>query len=107
MSRYIDVNKYTERLQDTINFYKKDYPDGSIVTRTLETVIKELNDFPTADAELIRHGHWIKVFPRRIGRNATYKCSVCKKLRSSYYNDVAEWDHCPCGAKMDGKKDEQ
>ena len=47
--------------------------------------------------------HWILWKPRRINRNATYKCSACGKLCSSYYNDVGEWKYCPnCGAKMKG-----
>ena len=48
----------------------------------------------------------MKLFaPRRINRNATYKCSVCGKLCSSYYNDVGEWKYCPhCGAKMEKEK---
>lgn len=44
---------------------------------------------------------WVLVKPRRINRNATYKCGHCKKLCSSYYNDVGDWKWCPhCGALM-------
>ena len=47
--------------------------------------------------------YWILWKPRRINRNATYKCSYCGKLCSSYYNDVGEWKFCPhCGVKMKG-----
>lgn len=47
--------------------------------------------------------YWILWKPRRENRNATYKCSHCGKLCSSYYNDVGEWKCCPhCGAKMKG-----
>jgi len=46
-------------------------------------------------------GEWILVAPRRTGRNATFKCSVCGKKVSSYYNDVGEWKCCPhCESKM-------
>ena len=38
---------------------------------------------------------WILWKPRRINRNATYKCSHCGKLCSSYYNDVGAWKCCP------------
>ena len=50
----------------------------------------------------------MKLFaPRRINRNATYKCSVCGTLCSSYYNDVGEWKYCPhCGAKLEKEKTE-
>ncbi len=61
----------------------------------------------SADVEEVRHGRWVLVRPRRTGRNATYRCTVCKKLRSSYYNDVQEWEYCPCGAKMDGERREK
>ena len=48
-------------------------------------------------------GEWILHKPRRENRNATYKCSACGKLCSSYYNDVGEWKCCPnCGAEMKG-----
>lgn len=90
MKEYVDVEVLKQ--QDFQDFSNTD-------------VMHAIDNCPRADVEPMRHGHWIKVFPRRMGRNATYKCSVCKKLRSSYYNDVAEWDHCPCGAKMDGKEE--
>ncbi len=61
----------------------------------------------TEDVKGVRHGKWVLVFPRRTGRNATYRCSVCNKLRSSYYNDVQNWEYCPCGAKMDGERSKQ
>ena len=56
----------------------------------------------TVDAVEVVHGRWVLVKPRVKGRNATYRCTVCGKLRSSYYNDVFQWEYCPCGAKMDG-----
>lgn len=46
-------------------------------------------------------GEWILHKPRRENRNTTYKCSVCGKLCSSYYNDVGEWKCCPhCESRM-------
>ena len=30
------------------------------------------------------------------------ECKNCGQLRSSYYNDVQNWEYCPCGAKMKG-----
>ena len=52
--------------------------------------------------EKVVHGRWVLAKPRVKGRNATYRCTACGKLRSSYYNDVFQWEYCPCGAKMDG-----
>lgn len=62
---------------------------------------------PTANVQEVRHGKWVLYKPRRENRNATYKCSECKKVCSSYYNDVGGWNYCPhCGAKMDGGEEE-
>ena len=60
------------------------------------------NNTVRVDAVPVVHGRWVLVKPRRAGRNATYKCTACGQLRSSYYNDVTQWKHCPCGARMDG-----
>lgn len=59
----------------------------------------------SVEAAPVVHGRWVLVKPRRTGRNATYKCTACGQLRSSYYNDVTQWKHCPCGARMDGDGD--
>lgn len=66
--------------------------------------LKEFED-KIEKGELVeqKHGEWILHRPRVKGRNATYKCSVCKKLVSSYYNDIGEWKCCPhCFARMKG-----
>lgn len=54
---------------------------------------KKPTDFPAADVEKVRHGHWFcekgDCFP---------KCSVC----GQYHGTVYEHYYCPiCGAKMD------
>lgn len=50
--------------------------------------------------------NWLLWKPRRINRNATYKCSCCGKPCSSYYNDVGEWKFCPhCGSSMKKEKE--
>ena len=86
MSRYIDAEKikYTE------------YINGDV------TVSKDLVEkIPTSYVQEVRHGKMNMYKPRSMNRNATYKCSVCGKLCSSYYNDVGEWKFCPhCGALM-------
>lgn len=69
--------------------------------------LQTVEEAPASDVVEVRHGEWILWKPRRENRNATYKCSVCGKLRSSYYNDVGEWAYCPCGARMDGERKEQ
>lgn len=89
MARYIDEGALKKALKRGGDY-------------TVADLLDILEDIPTADVAEARHGRWVLVRPRRTGRNATYRCTVCKKLRSSYYNDVQEWEYCPCGAKMDG-----
>lgn len=50
---------------------------------------------PTVEAELVRHGQWIRPY------NDHYKqCSVCKRI---HYTIPWNAEYCPfCGAKMDG-----
>ena len=62
---------------------------------------------PTVEPQEAKRGKMNVYKPRRMNRNATYKCSVCGKLCSSYYNDVGEWKYCPhCGAKLEKEKTE-
>ena len=71
-----------------------------------KSVLDSINEVPAVDAVEVKHGRWILAKPRVKGRNATYRCTACGKLRSSYYNDVFQWEYCPCGAKMDGDSNE-
>lgn len=68
-----------------------------------------LNREETICTESIRqHGQFKLHRQRRTGRNATYKCSCCGKLCSSYYNDLGIWNYCPhCGSKMDLEHDNE
>lgn len=60
-----------------------------------------------SNAQKVTGGKMVFWRARCINRNATYKCSVCGKLCSSYYNDVGEWKYCPhCGAKLQKEKTE-
>lgn len=62
----------------------------------------ECSDWLTTDVQEVKHGKMNMYKPRRMNRNATYKCSVCGKLCGSYYNDVGEWKFCPhCGARIE------
>ena len=96
--KYIDIKKRMEQWGKLCDSYFPNLP------------CERLEDFilraPAADVVEIRHGYWILWKPRCENRNATYKCSVCGKLRSSYYNDVGEWEYSPCGARMDGERKE-
>ena len=62
----------------------------------------DIAEQPTADVASVVHGEWID-----------YKCSVCNKTSPTLYLDEYEMEYrirktpyCPyCGAKMDGKGD--
>lgn len=63
--------------------------------RTVEKLTKAL-----ADAEPIRHAHWVKVDEDSIEEHNIYKCSECGELYDWF--DVPEHKYCRhCGAKMD------
>lgn len=91
MARYIDVDKLKKDLKKLPEQERIEYMG----------IYAVINSQPTADVQEVKHGKWKKAMPRRKGRNATYRCSCCGQLRSSYYNDVQNWEYCPCGAKMD------
>ena len=98
MSKYIDANLL--KAEFTGNFTK------AYAVPLIKSIIDQQ---PTADVQEVRHGKmniYIIYKPRSMNRNATYKCSVCGKLCSSYYNDIGEWKFCPhCGALM--REDEE
>ena len=91
MPRYINANSL--KAEFTGNFTK------AYIVPLIKSIIDQQ---PTADVQEVKHGKMNVFKPRSRGRNTTYKCSVCWKLCSSYYNDVGEWEFCPhCGAKME------
>lgn len=103
MSRYIDAELFSKNLM--IQVYLADDEDFTkAFVKGMELVKKAEEETPTADVQEVRHGKMIMYKPRSTNRNATYKCSACGKLCSSYYNDVGEWKYCPhCGAKINNK----
>ena len=85
MSRYIDKVAFLEHMIKTPRYF---------------AVAPDIENFPTADVEPVRHGHWFHdPFERKT------ICTVCRrdiKLPSYYYTI---FNFCPkCGAKMDGEE---
>ena len=87
---------------EILNYYRNlYYAEPQVTERGI--IANAINDYTTSDVQEVKHGKMNMYKPRSMNRNATYKCSVCGKLCSSYYNDVGEWKFCPhCGAKMEG-----
>ena len=101
MARYIDANNINLR---GIAVFDQNLE----ILIPLSDVRKALQMTPTADVREVNRGKMNMYKPRIMNRNATYKCSVCGKLCSSYYNDVREWKFCPhCGARMDEEKNNE
>ena len=57
----------------------------------------------TVDAVPVVHGRWISD-----EGDVLFHCSECEtQISTSWDYDDLQWDYCPnCGAKMDGKDDE-
>lgn len=65
-----------------------DFADGVLY------VLDKIDEAPTIEAELVRHGKWIKF------HDELSKCSLCNYPTYTIWNQT---DYCPnCGAKMDG-----
>lgn len=75
---------------------QRDYGTGFVIS--LSILEGKLADFPTVDAEPVRHGRWEKSgIPGYVG------CNQCDNAYiSSDWLDDGKWKFCPnCGAKMD------
>ena len=66
---------------------------------------EDIDAQPTIDAEPIRHGKWIPLYPHDAPITNLYKCSVCGL---GYEDDDTDcpvyypWKYCPhCGALME------
>ena len=117
MSKYIDADEFVKKNRE---WYCKQcekrkgmkhgklkfvYEIGDAPCRAcdVDDVISDIEDFPAADVEPVRHGRWIDensaspLDPRM-------RCSVCG------HDDLplAKWRFCPmCGAKMDKEADDE
>ena len=70
-------------------------------------ILKSIDYAPSADVELVRHGHWeedvrYRASPLGIGCLIRYKCSVC----GTFVDQETKYC-CNCGAKMDKKKENE
>lgn len=104
--RLIDADKLIEETQEHIDEWNG-WEDTRGGMKIIQEVIREM---PTVDAEPIRHGHWIPLYPHDAPITNLYKCSVCGL---GYEDDDTDcevyypWNYCPhCGAKMNEVNDE-
>lgn len=103
MAEYIsreEILKFPVRL----NHYDKKNGSRKFIYG-VESVMEYIEYIPSADVEVVRHGHWIK----RFHLATQYECSECHKCINEethydFYNDIMRFPkYCEhCGAKMDG-----
>ncbi|MEE1011201.1 MAG: hypothetical protein U0L11_04090 [Acutalibacteraceae bacterium] len=98
MARYIDADE----------FIKYEIKKNGCVPRidgggyNLDRLDDEVNNFPAADVQEIRHGKWIE---KPYLFSTSNFCSLCGE---NYGMPHGKFNYCPnCGAKMDGKEDEE
>ena len=68
--------------------------------------IVALSNFPTIEAEPVRHGRW--EFEKDLEDFRDVKCTACGgTLLTEWSTELSEYRYCPnCGAKMDKENDE-
>ena len=77
-----------DNLEDVVT--KANEQEFGITRNEFKRIELVLSEFPTIDAEPIKHGYWKKV------KNWFDECSVC------HYHGSSAFRRCPnCGAKMD------
>lgn len=103
MARYIDADQLWDHRPQLTKTNDPRYMAGfnECMGGFSERIRELIDSRPDDDVVPKREGKFILFKPRHENRNATYRCSVCGKLCSSYYNDVGEWRYCPhCGRPM-------
>lgn len=98
MSRYIDADEACLDAEERGFDFWTSYTD-------IENTQRFLDEQPTVDAEIVRHGRWI--YDQYFGDYSLhiFKCSVCgKKISVNKKEEIADFPYCNCGAKMDGKR---
>lgn len=97
--RLIDADALAKRLGELWDI-PADW-DGDM-DETCQEAFTEIDNAPTIEAEPVRHGEWLP-YPSDQHR----KCSVCG-IEYAKNTMALKSNYCPnCGAKMDGKEDEE
>ena len=87
MPEYIDREAFLKHMRKTNRYFGVKF---------------DIEEFPAADVELVRHGRWI-FRPKKLGLRPGYRCSECPNGPLWLAPDVPQaFKYCPhCGAKMD------
>jgi len=70
---------------------------------TEENILKAIDDQPTVEVEVVKHGHWINAYPD-IEPNPMLMYGICSEC--GFKQSISDsLKFCPeCGAKMDGSE---
>lgn len=70
---------------------------------TEENILKAIDNQPTVEVELVKHGHWINAYPD-IEPNPMLMYGICSEC--GFKQSISDsLKFCPeCGAKMDGSE---
>lgn len=86
--RLIDADELREK------FCRDDLGFGYCVDCSWNRACEKIQDAPTVDNELVRHGHWEEI-RNAYGELEGWLCECGREVKSKY-------NYCPnCGAKMD------
>ena len=92
--------------------YRILYDIGDVPCRAcgIEDVLSDVEDFPTADVQPVKHGRWIQDEHTYSGCwTYNYVCSACGEIGGSWLRNIRRdqmFPYCPfCGAKMDEEDD--
>lgn len=113
MARYIDADLLISEIDELKKspWYNNDYDEHKCARQEAVNIVVDLciKRAPTADVQEVQHGTWEK--PTKMFPYWDWKCSVCgcEEYRQQDSNGhYREMKFCPnCGAKMDGKEDEE
>lgn len=95
MAKYINADEFLKSEIKRCGYE----PIIGTCTNDNKSLKEVINDFPSADVQEVRHGKWKEVYRNDIA--IVYECTNCKHLTFGIS------DYCICGAKMDGKEDEE
>lgn len=97
MQELIDKKKLLDVLEAKADMANVDYRP------VFHSVAKMVQLLPAAEAEPVRHGHWIDCEDEY---SSYVRCSECGGEFTCWEADCAYTDFCPgCGAMMDGGAD--
>ena len=109
MARYIDADLLIEFLANVRMRLPKESKDFFTRDEMLLNFAQYVNLMATEEVQEVQHGTWEK--PTKMFPYWDWKCSVCgcEEYRQQDSNGhYREMKFCPeCGAKMDGKEDEE